>query len=366
MKWIIAVCIMQLLPFCMAENPAGIVQWESGFQPIYKSGAYPRATALADGTLLVGFDHFIEGRRAIGIVRSTDGGKTWGDYTEAAQAPASDNLANAFPLALADGTILVAYRHHTFTNNTYRLVVSASSDKGKTWQKRGVIALGSTGIWEPFLFELPDGTIQAYYASEENLKPEQQVEMRASRDGGKTWGAPVVVARMKGSRDGMPGVVRLRDGSLYVVFEASDMPPYGFVVRAVRSKDDGKTWSSERELIYKPSNPVMAGWASGAPSVVRDGDRLFVSFQADDSVEFQKGNKNGDPAAPGYDYLRNSSFKYVSSSDNGRTWSPPVAMAGEPGKPSLWNALYTPAPGIIIALASFHGAVWSKIGYVKK
>lgn len=363
MKWIAVIFVMQLMLSGMAENPSGEIQWEENFQPIYPSGAYPRATALADGTLLVGFDHAVEGRRSIGIVRSTDGGKTWGDYSEAAQAPSSDDLANAYPLALADGTILVAYRHHTFEKRIYRLEVCASSDKGKTWEKRGVIAAGTTGLWEPLLFELSDGTVQAYYASEENLKPEQQVEMRSSSDGGRTWGEPVIVARKKGSRDGMAGVVRLRDGSLYAVFEATDIPPYGFVVSAVRSRDDGKTWSADRELIYKPSNPVLAGWAAGAPSVVRiKGDQLVVSFQADDSVVFQKGDKYGDPAAPGYDYMRNSSFKYVTSLDNGRTWSAPVTLAGSPGNPSLWNALYVPSEGKILALASFNGRVWSKRG----
>ena len=86
------------------------------------------------------------------------------------------------------------------------------------------------GLWEPFLLLLPDGVVQVYYASEERCKPDQRVEMRTSSDGGKTWGSPVTVAQKRGSRDGMPGVVRL-ENELLAVFEAQDEPPYRFVIR---------------------------------------------------------------------------------------------------------------------------------------
>ena len=361
------VLMVQAFPPEVKENPTPTIQWQDGFVPVFDAAAYPRVAELADGTLLAGFDHIFEGDRAIGFVRSTDGGKTWNGYSQATRHPRQEDLANAFPLQLSDGTVLVAFRHHTVDRAIYRLEVCASSDQGKSWKFRGTIATGSVGLWEPFLLELPDKTLQAYYASEEGIKPDQRIEMRSSGDGGKTWGRPITVARKRGSRDGMPGVVRRRDGTLFAVFEASDLAPYRFVIRAVRSKDGGKNWSPARELVYKPANPVRARWAAGAPTVVqfRKG-WLLVSFQTDEDVAYKRGDPRRDPSAPSYNYLHFATFKCVSSSDGGRTWQAHVRLAGTVNEPSLWNALYVPRSGNVLALAGFKGKIWSRAGVVKQ
>ncbi len=221
------------------------------------------------------------------------------------------------------------------------------------------------GLWEPFLLQMPNGRLQAYYSSEEGLKPDQRVEMKTSQHGGKTWKNPVTVARKKGSRDGMPGVVRLADGTLFAVFEAQDAPPFQFVIRAVRSKDGGRTWSARRELVYRPRHRVSAPWAAGAPYVVqlRDG-RLLVSFQTDEDVAYQKGKPDRYPRHPRYDYLRHTSFKYVVSGDGGKTWGVPVRLAGTPNRPACWNALYVRRDGGLLALTNMGGKVWCKSGRV--
>ena len=224
---------------------------------------------------------------------------------------------------------------------TYRIEVQASGDGGIHWALRGMIATGHVGLWEPFLLLLPSGVVQAYYASEEGCKPDQRIEMRSSSDGGKTWGSPVTVAQKKGSRDGMPGVVRLDKEELLAVFEAQDDSPYRFVIRGVRSSDNGRTWATTRELIYRPRNPVVNRWAAGAPSIIRLPDkRLLVSFQSDEQVSYLQGDRRRDPAVPGYDYVRHSHFAYVASSDNGRTWTRPQHLLGSPEQPACWNALY--------------------------
>ena len=124
--------------------------------------------------------------------------------------------------------------------------------------------------------------------------------MRSSSDGGKTWGSPVTVAQKKGSRDGMPGVVRLDKEELLAVFEAQDDSPYRFVIRGVRSSDNGRTWATTRELIYRPRNPVVNRWAAGAPSIIRLPDkRLLVSFQSDEQVSYLQGDRRPRPCRAG-------------------------------------------------------------------
>jgi hypothetical protein len=241
-----------------------LVTWKGDFRQIYPGRAsYPRAVQLSDGTLLATFAYSIPGTKVVGCVTSKDGGQTWANNRELVEYRRPVDLDNAFPLQLADGTLLVAYRHHSA--GAYRLEIHASADGGNHWVMRGTIATGHEGLWEPFLFLLPDGTIQAYYASEEGCKPDQRIEIRSSSDGGKTWNSPIVVAEKKGSRDGMPGVARLNEKELLTVFEAQDKPPFRFVIRGVRSTDNGRTWSTVRELIYAPENATKNRWGAGAP-----------------------------------------------------------------------------------------------------
>jgi hypothetical protein len=271
------------------------------------------------------------------------------------------DVANAFPLQLEDKTILVAYRHHTLDKRIFRIEVSASSDNGKQWRVLGTIATGSVGLWEPFLFQPSKEVIQAYYASEEGIAPDQRIEMKTSSDGGKSWNGPTTVARKAGSRDGMPAVVRASDRVLLACFEASDTPPFRFVVRAVGSGDGGKSWSTERTLIYQPANPARQRWAAGAPYLAnfKDG-RLLTSFQTDEDVVHRKGDFQADPAAASYRYERHTSLKVVTSVD-GRSWSGPTSLVGDPSSPATWGGLCVLRNGSVLALTTWRGRIWCKV-----
>lgn len=338
-----------------------LVAAQGELQPIYgDAGFYPRAVELADGTLLATFDHRIPGGKAVACVRSTDGGRTWGEYQRIADDTGRVDIANAFPVQLADGTVLVAYRHHKPDQRIFRIEVAASIDNGKTWQLRGTIATGTVGLWEPFLFQPAKDLLQVYYASEEGIYPDQRIEMRTSKDSGKTWRPPTTVARKPGSRDGMPSVVRAADGSLLACFEASDTAPFRFVVRIVRSKDGGATWSAEREPVYQPVNPSPQRWAAGAPYLAcgKDG-RLLVCFQTDEDVAYRKGDDRADPAAT-YRYERHTRLKLVTSDDNGKSWARPVTIAGAPDSPATWGGLCVLRNGTVLAVTTWRGRIWSK------
>jgi hypothetical protein len=362
----IAVVFLNCLLLRAAERhhaDADSVSWEHAFRPIYSEAAYyPRATALADGRLLVAFAHPTPAGKAIACLFSRDGGKTWTNYRRISERPAPIDLDNAFPLQLADGTVLVAYRRHDRQRHAYRIEVSSSSS-GESWVVRSTIATGTVGIWEPFLLELPDGAVQAYYASEEGCYPDQRIEVRISMDGGKSWGTPVTVAAKKGSRDGMPGVVLLDDRELLAVFEAQDVPPFRFVIRGVRSPDLGQTWSATRQLVYRPNHVAVAPWSAGAPSIIRlRNGRIVVSFQSDENNIFSAGDRRRDPAHPQYNYLRHTHFAYVTSLDQGNSWTAPVHLLGGPDDPANWNALYTVDDGTVFALSNHRGRLWINTG----
>jgi hypothetical protein len=343
------------------------VTWDKEFRPIYPEAAsYPRATALSDGRVMVAFAHPTSVGKAIACVFSSDGGRTWAGYRRICEHPTPVDLDNAFPLQLADGTVLVAYRRHDRKDHIFRIEVSSSRD-GNEWAVRSTVATGTQGIWEPFLLPLPDGTVQVYYASEEGCYPDQRIEMRTSTDGGMSWGTPVTVAEKKGSRDGMPGVVRLNGRELLVVFEAQDQPPFRFVIRGVRSPDLGRTWSATRQLIYRPNNLVAAPWAAGAPSVIRLPDgRLMVSFQSDENNAFVAGDRRRDPTHSKYNYLWHTHFACVTSVDQGQSWTAPVHLLGGPDDPANWNALQVLNDGTVLALSNHRGRIWVKAGTTDK
>lgn len=359
--WLVAALWWAGLGDCWAQKKKLELKWSPDLVLVHPMGAYPRVTELRDGILLTGFNHRVAGMNAIGLVRSRNGGETWGEYLEVTRG--SNDLANAFPLQLADGTILMAFRNNSPGRKEYRLEVWASGDRGKTWKPHGLIATGSVGLWEPFLMEMPDRSLQTYYASEEGIFPDQRIEMRESRDGGRSWSAARTVTRKSGSRDGMPALAQMGKGRLLMVFEASDLRPYRFVIRAVRSRDNGKHWSDSRELIYQPENAETGRWAAGAPSVALLGDgRLVASFQSDELVMLKEGDWRRDPGHPRYDYLRRSVFRCITSTDQGDNWSKPMTLAGTPEEPALWNALYVTRAGKVLGVASYRGKLWCRRG----
>jgi hypothetical protein len=213
-----------------------------------------------------------------------------------ADLAAAPDLANPQLLVLGSAsvdapppTLLCAYRHHTGAAGgprTFRIAVSASTDGGLTWAPRSLVTQGSLGAWEPFLFTLPpsdDGstpvfnrtgssyTVYVAYAAElpatgSPPRQEQDIVVRASTDGGFTWG-PDELSRIHtpGSRNGMPGIAALSDGSLVAVFEGFWGPGgWGaYTVNSARSFDNGKTWP-QRAVVHAPVN---SSYNSGSPQV---------------------------------------------------------------------------------------------------
>jgi hypothetical protein len=310
--------------------------------PIYPHPAfYPRAANLPDHSLFITFDHPTPTGRAIASLRSTDAGRSFNHYGLIAHddSPRVD-LANAFPLQLPDGPLLVAYRHHLPTQNRYQILLAASNDAGETFKPLSTIATGTTGLWEPFLLVAPNNELHCYYASEEDIYPDQRIELRISRDAGQSWSPPITVVRKPGSRDGMPAVVKLPDNTLLLCFEASDTPPFRFVIRTVRSHDNGRSWSRSRSLVYQPTNTTSSRWAAGAPHLLlHPAGHLLLTFQTDEDVTFHGNTPHADPAHSAYRYERHTTLKLTTSKDT-LTWSAPTPHTGSSTNPTTWSALH--------------------------
>ncbi len=247
-------------------------------------GTYPRGTPYEDG-ILVGFDSSDGENIVLRTTYSDDGGRTWSPRGTVAAHEIAPNrdLGNIMPWTLPSGQILGAFRHHDKPGSDliYRLLVSTSNDGGYTWSFLSDIETGTIhGIWEPLFFVVPGIGTQVYYAREE-INHDQDIVMRQSVDDGASWGPIITVAEQTGSRDGMPAVAQLNDGSLVTIFESFRTPNSGtFVVRTVQSNDNGATWIHRQDLHVPESSTRNAG----APYITALPDgRLLASFMTDEN-----------------------------------------------------------------------------------
>ena len=178
------------------------------------------------------------------------------------------DLGNGVLLQLPNGTLLCAYRHHDGAppNRTFRIQLASSHDFGGTWAFAATIAAGPLGVWEPFLYLAragDAGALRVAYSAElpagAGGRVEQDVVFQGSADGGGSWGAITARVHTGGSRNGMPGVALLPDGSQLAVFEGFWGGAWGaFTVNSARSFDGGASWV-QRQVVHAPPPRANAG-----------------------------------------------------------------------------------------------------------
>ena len=256
MRWVL------LLPLLLA--PAAVAR---GSAPSNASsavavggGGYPRGVQLLDGSWLICVN--------MDIHHSTTGApNSWTKLsTILTDGREGVSLANCNLAQLPSGRVLASYRHHVPQPNgsmRYAIEVSGSDSMGHTWSPLSTMIAGAVGMWEPFLWppmaaERRPATggrdvVWAAYSQELTNGGLQSIVWQRSTDQGASWEAPITISdgREHNSRDGMPGITRLRDGSLLMVFEGfwdffanNQTERHHFSVQARRSFDDGTTWSA--------------------------------------------------------------------------------------------------------------------------
>jgi Neuraminidase (sialidase) len=185
------------------------------------------------------------------MLRSTDGGLTWG---ERFVIPAY-NLSG--PIQLADGRILFA------GTDPKKPAVWESKDEGLTWS---VLALLPTRAGEMDMIESADGRlvlhVRGHVRDGKTLKGTFQT---VSRDGGKTWSEPELIA----AGGWPPNPIRLKDATLVTTYGVRSKP---FGVRGKMSKDHGETWSDEF-TVYGDGHD----WDLGYPTTVELKDRTLLT-----------------------------------------------------------------------------------------
>lgn len=204
-----------------------------------------------------------------------------------------------------------------------------STDDGETWSPPQTIADGPIDDRDAGVVQLPDGEIFVTYftstayrnsalmkanpefkAFDDKLTPEIRAKSTGkfavrSRDNGKTWTEP---ERLTMIGQAPHGPTLLRDGSLLQLGRYWDQ--YRFtIITAERSTDGGRTWK-----LLCPAVPDTNG-ENGRPNVFHE---PYATQLPDGTIVGQLRREYGEPRNDA-NYLRQTTSK-----DGGRTWTPMV------------------------------------------
>jgi photosystem II stability/assembly factor-like uncharacterized protein len=221
----------------------------------------PAVAQLPDGTLVASF--FTYPSTAVGIIRSFDDGRTWEQTPIKICAPFHSLATDGPPLVMPDGSLLLAAYGAEKPDSLYEAIgIFTSHDRGATWQYLASIRAAHE-MTEPGLARLRDGTLVVI------TRPEGALSW--SKDGGKTWTDPSSLP----ARIFDPWLLTLRDGTLLCVHGSYNKPHRG--LRALVSKDAGKTWNREGPDYGFAIDPTVYGYSRGIE--LPDGS-IYLVFQA--------------------------------------------------------------------------------------
>jgi hypothetical protein len=149
------------------------------------------------------------------MVRSDDGGKTWGD-----PAVIGRGINETCALHLGGGAWIAAARTDDRPAPEFgqELRQYRSIDDGKTWKDEGLL----TGYHQhpAHLLRLGSGEVLLSYGN----RKDAAVDVRRSTDNGRTWGEPRRVIALATGDQGYPSSAEREDGKIVTVFYAQGSP----------------------------------------------------------------------------------------------------------------------------------------------
>lgn len=341
------------------------IEWDASTLHRVTAGVYARVKLLSDGRLALVYSD----GPAVYIRISRDGGDTWG----AASVVACDgryNYTNSEFLELRSGRLIYMWnaRPRAAGECEYKIMAALSDDGGKSWKPMDIYRAGmypSDGCWEPAALELPDGSIELYFADESpyDRSDEQQISMMRSTDGGETWHGPRCIAFRSGSRDGMPVPVYLpHSGEVVVAIEdnglAGRFKPV--TVRTACGWREGCVTGSSPlrrpalDVEYRLHDTIYAG----APYLIRLRDgRTLLSVQ---STEGRHGSNER--------YANMQVYAGDRNAENFSHRTTPFPDLGDGGN-ALWNSLCQIDDGTVMAVMSVggvgDGGIWTVKGRIR-
>jgi hypothetical protein len=316
-----------------ATSRDGGISWTHGFLPATTAASTPTGPFFSVSDASVAYDardrvwiiswlgaHFSGGGIVdVMVSRSTDGGLTWGDpVTVAATGVFYDKNWTT-----CDNTPTSRFYGHCYTefdNASSRdlELMSASADGGLTWGTPTPTADNIHGLGGQPVVQ-PNGRVVVPFEALGG-----QIRSFSSDDGGSSWNASVEVSTR--SAHSVPGVRTSplpsaginRDGTVYVVWQDNRFEPGGTANDIVLSSSaDGIAWSSVSRI---PIDAVGSNIDHFIPGLAVDSSSAGTHTVLALTYYFEQ------PAGcVGTTCQIQAGF--VSSLDNGQTWSAPQPLS---------------------------------------
>lgn len=289
---------------------------------------HPTTVLLEDNQTMIAVYPKGHGSGEIVMKRSTDGGLTWSD-----RLPVPDNWATSKEVPTIHRVIDPwGVKRLIMFSGLYPIRMAVSEDDGKTWTPLkpigdfgGIVAMASVE-------RLNNGNYMALFHDDGRFlrgtgkHMKFQVFKTISKDGGLTWGQPVVIAEHPTAHLCEPGLVRSPDGKQIAVLLRENSRKHNSFV--IFSNDEGETWSKPVELPgaltgdrhtcrYAPDGRLVVTFRDMAHSTPTKGDWVAWVGTYDDVIESREGQYRArlmdnlhdyDCAYPGLERLPDGTF----------------------------------------------------------
>ena len=278
----------------------------------------------------------------------------------------------------------------------YTISISVSDDNGTSWTEKKHIYLSKIwsenkkiGCWEPFVLELPDGTVQIYFADEtpyyggtdSNKRDWHNISVIESRDGGDTWGQVRIVSQNSECRDGMP-VVAMHNDMLLLAIESTDFKGqrlHPIVINNPITNNWSSTVGKGDPHRFEPFQVSLGSRVkySGAPYIITTDNYIVYSYQISDWYTPPSNLTQSQQLALCKQYNEEEhatlEVQVCSKSevdDKGyfrtmRSPSRPLKVDQTTGKENaLWNSLCDLGDDKVMAVSQYNGKVYTVTGKI--
>lgn len=232
-----------------------------------------------------------------GLVRSMDGGHTWRDEVEICR-PWQDarpySYHDPFLTKFGDTLVIAAFRtdrsdsdRPLFNDATGGLtnvesILTRSRDGGRTWSPPEVVALPDDGVFTPSssIIELANGqwfwAFDRWHGFDEPGPYQPRMVAFFSDDEGRSWGNPIDMTGTAAGKGFWHGkVIRLRDDRLFVTYWSAEMSTMeNLPVHSAFGSSDGRAWSEPAPTSLPGQTQCPVQLADGTFAVIYTGREL--------------------------------------------------------------------------------------------
>ncbi len=220
---------------------------------------YPRMLRVDENKLLFTYhggssDHW----QNCYLRKSYDNGRTWSKQAVIYDKENSNfgndfwRIVNPEMTKLENGWIIMSVvgNGKPETNHNCKVIAAISKDGGETWGDPIIVGRGRT--WEPQIIQLPNGELELYVSSEARWYEKQntlyqEIVMARSTDNGETWTSWTRASYNPNCRDGMPVAIRMQGnkGILYTIETIGGSPCPSVLHRDLDAEWDSADWDGK-------------------------------------------------------------------------------------------------------------------------